>query len=213
MAKVAWMEARVDETGYEKGRVKRREILEQAVAMFGDVGYRGTSLRELAGRCGLSHAGLLHHFPTKVALLQAVLQQRDAEDHVEPDIDTEPLAGLRRLVEVVEKNTRRRPVVELFTVLAAEATANDHPAHAYFVDRYRETLIGVTDAYLAAASAGRLRDGVDPLTAAHQLVAVMDGLQLQWLLDDGATDMAGIVRAHVDAQLTAALERRGLSSP
>lgn len=30
---------------------------------------------------------------------------------------------------------------------------------------------------------------------------MMDGLQLQWLLDGGATDMTSIVRAHIESQL------------
>src|SRR4051794_13431713 len=68
--------------GYAKGRAKRQDILDQATALFGEAGYRGTSLREIAARCGLSHPGLLHHFPTKESLLLAVLEHRDAEDQV-----------------------------------------------------------------------------------------------------------------------------------
>lgn len=30
----------------------------------------------------------------------------------------------------------------------------------------------------------------------------MDGLQIQWLISDCATDMAGVLRAHVQAQVT-----------
>jgi hypothetical protein len=41
--------------------------------------------------------------------------------------------------------------------------------------------------------------------AARQLVALLDGLQLQWLLDDGTTDMPALVRAHLQAQLTCEL--------
>jgi hypothetical protein len=37
--------------------------------------------------------------------------------------------------------------------------------------------------------------------AGVELIALMDGLQVQWLLDDGRTDMAGVVRAHVQAHL------------
>ena len=58
-----------------------------------------------------------------------------------------------------------------------------------------------TGAYLSAGTAGGLRDAVDPDIAARQLIALMDGLQLQWLLDNGATDMTAIVRAHIQAQL------------
>ena len=190
------------ERGYAKGRAKRREIIDRAMTLFGEVGYRGASLREIAARCGISHPGLLHHFPTKESLLLAVLEHRDEVDSVWLTAeDEDPVAGLRRLVEVVERNVGRRPIVELYAVLSAEATSADHPAHEYFQDRYRRTLAAVQATYERARDLGALREGVDPATPARQLVAVMDGLQVQWLLDGGATDMVGTVRDLVGAQL------------
>lgn len=192
--------------GYAKGRAKRREIIDQATVMFGDVGYRGASLREIAARCGISHPGLLHHFPTKESLLLAVLEHRDEADRAAVGVeDPDGVTGLRRLVDLVARNTGRRGIVELYAVLSAEATSADHPAHGYFQDRYRQALLATRTAYEHAAEAGALREGVDPAVAGAELIAVMDGLQVQWLLDDGATDMAGIVRAHVQAHLTVPL--------
>ncbi|QZN85295.1 TetR/AcrR family transcriptional regulator [Cellulomonas sp. C5510] len=188
--------------GYAKGRAKRREIIDRAMTLFGEVGYRGASLREIAARCGISHPGLLHHFPTKESLLLAVLEHRDEVDGVWGVAeDDDPVDGMRRLVEVVERNVGRRPIVELYAVLSAEATSADHPAHDYFQDRYRRTLAAVQVAYERAREGGALRADVDPATAARQLVALMDGLQVQWLLDDGATDMVGAVRDLVGSQL------------
>src|SRR3954447_21499830 len=70
----------VAEAGYAKGRATRAEIVEQATALFGEVGYRSASLREIASRCGISHPGLLHHFASKEAPLEAVLQRGDELD-------------------------------------------------------------------------------------------------------------------------------------
>jgi AcrR family transcriptional regulator len=186
---------------YAKGRAKRREILDHAIALFGEVGYRAASLREIATRSGISHPGLLHHFPTKEALLLAVLAHRDQVDG-ELFTGSTGLDALRRLVDVVRLNTGRRGVVELFTVLSAEATTADHPAHPFFIERYRRTVAGVELAYRAARRAGTLRPDIDPAQAARHLVALMDGLQIQWLLDDCRTDMIAPVRAHIQSQLT-----------
>jgi AcrR family transcriptional regulator len=188
--------------GYAKGRAKRRDILDQATALFGEAGYRGTSLREIAGRCGISHPGLLHHFPTKESLLLAVLTHRD-------EVDQERItaghpsgaAALLRLVDVVALNTTRRGIVELFTVLSAEATAADHPAHDYFIGRYSRIVNELEVAYSEARDAGDLRAGIDPTRAARDLVALMDGLQIQWLLGDPSLNMAAAVEAHLRAQL------------
>lgn len=50
-------------------------ILDQAAALFAQLGYEKTSVQEIADAVGLSKAGLLHHFPTKNALHDAVLAQ------------------------------------------------------------------------------------------------------------------------------------------
>ncbi|MEU4240999.1 TetR/AcrR family transcriptional regulator [Actinoplanes sp. NPDC026619] len=189
--------------GYAKGRAKRRDILDQATALFGEAGYRGTSLREIAARCGISHPGLLHHFPTKQSLLLAVLEHRDEVDSVWITQGSPAgAAALRRLVDLVALNATRRGIVELFTTLSAEATAADHPAHAYFVERYRALVHDLRTAYTEARDAGDLRPGVDPALAARELVALMDGLQIQWLLDDTSVDMAAAIAVHLQTQLT-----------
>ncbi|THA68599.1 TetR/AcrR family transcriptional regulator [Streptomyces sp. A0958] len=189
--------------GYAKGRAKREEILDQAMAMFGEAGYRGASLRVIATRCGISHPGLLHHFPTKQSLLLAVLEHRDAVDGewLEAGRPT-GVDRLRRLVDLAALNAQRRGIVELFCVLSAEATSADHPAHAYFVERYRGSVLSTAVSYAEARDKGVLREGIAPEEAAQQLIALMDGLQTQWLLSGGATDMAGVLRAYVQAQLT-----------
>lgn len=192
--------------GYAKGRAKRREIIDHAMALFGEVGYRGASLREIASRCGISHPGLLHHFPTKESLLFAVLEHRD-------EVDGEWLAlggakgwtGCAGFADLAELNATRRGIVELFSVVAAEATSPNTPRTptSWSVTatrsrpRHRRTPRRPTRAPCAPAIA--------PDAAAQQLIALMDGLQVQWLLSGCATDMAGVLRAHLRTQLTVAL--------
>jgi len=53
-------------------------ILDRAAALFARRGYAKTSVQEVADAVGLSKAGLLHHFPSKEALHQAVLGQAEA---------------------------------------------------------------------------------------------------------------------------------------
>ncbi|MDR3106746.1 MAG: TetR/AcrR family transcriptional regulator, partial [Bifidobacteriaceae bacterium] len=160
-----------------------------------------TSLREIAARLGTSHQGLLYHFESKQDLLLAVLRRRDELDvKAFGLVAGAGLDSLRGLIALQEKNTLRRRIVELFAQLSAEATQAGHPAHAFFQERYRRVLDEVRGAYRAAQAAGCLRPEVDPETAAELLVAVMDGLQIQWLLGQGA-DPVGALRSHIQAQL------------
>lgn len=190
--------------GYAKGRVKKREILATAMAMFAEVGYRKTSLREVAARVGLTHTGVLHHYPTKEALLQAVLAYRDEVDREWLGLaDTSGLETLQRMVTLVGRNAKRRHLVELFCVLSAESTPVQHPAHDFFASRYRSIVKELTSAYGEVQQAGGLREGIDPRLAAQQLVAVMDGAQLQWLMNEESVDMVEVVRTHLAGQLVA----------
>ena len=62
----------------EQARDTRREILDSALDLFAEHGFRGTSMRALAGAVGVRESAIYHHFESKEALLAAVL-----EDHVE----------------------------------------------------------------------------------------------------------------------------------
>ena len=184
----------------ERGAATREHILATATSMFGESGYRGASLRDIAARCGLTHPGLLYHFPTKAGLLEAVLQRRDQTDAVEAGPSLRGLAALEALVDLARHNADTRGLVELFATLSAEATAPGHPAHAYFVARYDRVTKEISQHFLELAEDGLLRDGVDPQAAGRQWVALMDGLQVQWLLND-AVDMAAVLDAQLRSQL------------
>lgn len=184
-----------------KGTATREHILATATAMFGESGYRGSSLRDIALRAGITHPGLLYHFPTKESLLLEVLRRRDALDD-DAHAPAVGLAQLEGLVDIARDNAERRGIIELFATLSAEATSPDHPAHAYFTERYERVVAIVRRAYEELAEAGGLRAGIDPDDAARQWVALMDGLQIQWLLDPGRTHMARVLEHHLKAQLT-----------
>jgi hypothetical protein len=56
-----------------------------------------------------------------------------------------------------------------------------------------------------AAEEGALRPDVDCASAARTLVALMDGLQVQWLYDRDSVDMAAEVRRYLQTLLTVEL--------
>jgi AcrR family transcriptional regulator len=184
---------------YSKGRAKRAEILREAVQVFAESGFRGGSLKDIADRVGLSQAGLLHHFSSKEQLLAEVISERDAEDTARLwGSDETPPTGwlvLERMAELVRHNTTVPGLVQLFATLSGEAVAHDHPAHAHFVDRYRRVREQFTDALTRARADGVLAADIDPATEAYALVALMDGLQVQWLLEPDAVDMAAVFEA------------------
>ncbi|BDZ63939.1 TetR/AcrR family transcriptional regulator [Agromyces mangrovi Wang et al. 2018] len=175
---------------YAKSAATRSAILDAALEVFAESGFRAGSLREIAARVGMSEAGLLHHFRNKGALLRAVLDHRDEQSRALVDFDDpDGVETLRGLVALARHNASTPGVVELYCTLSAEATSVGHPAHEYFLRRYESVRAAVSDAFRRIADAGRLLPGVDPFRAAVATIALMDGLQVQWLLDPSSTDM------------------------
>ncbi|WP_282085473.1 TetR/AcrR family transcriptional regulator [Streptomyces tendae] len=169
---------------------RQQEILSIATDTFAARGYNNASLAEIADRAGLTQAGVLHYFRSKSLLLTSVLELRDEQD-IEQLGTERPhgLAFLRHLVDTARRNAEREGIVRLYAVLSAESVTDEHPAQAYFRDRYTGLRAFVTDALteacgLAEADADRAGH------AANAVIAVMDGLQVQWLLDPGAVEMA-----------------------
>lgn len=54
----------------------RERILEAALELMSRTGVAGTSMRQLAARCGLNVATIYHHFPSKADLVRSVLEER-----------------------------------------------------------------------------------------------------------------------------------------
>ncbi|MFG2711718.1 TetR/AcrR family transcriptional regulator [Streptomyces goshikiensis] len=193
---------------YAVGDARRQKILDTAVAHFAQWGFHASSLARIARDCGITQGGLLHHFRGKEDLLLSVLarsERRDAER-----LFGEPAASVAAyyatLVALAEDNTRRPGLVRMFHTLVGEAADPDHPAHAYFAQRY-ERVLGHTRAVLeAGVAAGELRPDTDCEGAGREVLAVMDGLQIQWVLTPTALDMPQRLRGFLDRQL------RGISA-
>jgi AcrR family transcriptional regulator len=193
---------RAVDRGYPKGRIRREDILTAAVAVYGEAGYHGSSLREVAKRAGITHAGLLYYFPTKEALLAAVLERRDAEDAVRERLNAPPgREVLRHWIALAKHNVAHPEIVELYSRLAAEAVTSDHPAHDYFVRHYRIARRSAYETFRVLADNGELHPGVDPHTAALTFMALSDGLQVQWLTKPDEVDLVGTLRQYLDRVL------------
>ncbi len=171
-------EAKIRKT-YPKGELRREEILERAVEAFGKFGYHATSMREIASACGLSQAGLLHHFPNKEALLLALVQYRESVQNTLVPQEMGLWANI--LLDQVARNEENRALTQLWANFAGEAADPAFPAHEYFLNRYRSTRESFAMQFAIANT--RTEPTEEDHTKAALLTAVWDGLQAQWLLD------------------------------
>lgn len=187
--------------------LRREEILRAAMETFGARGYYNGSLTEVAERVGMTHAGVLHHFGSKDRLLLEVLEYRDRSD-VEHLEGRQPPGGLNlfhHLVKTARLNAQRPGIVQTYAVLSAEAVTEAHPGQDWFRDRYTELRRMVTEALAEVCADDDPPDPADLSAAAASVLAVMDGLQIQWLLDPEAVDLAQATAFAIDAILASAI--------
>jgi len=193
-----------------KGEHTKAAIIDAAEELFAESGYRGASLANIAERAGVTQSGLLHHFNSKDELLMAVLEQHNRDDDallLKPlslgGIDV--ITGLRQLIV---QNSGNRVAVRLFAVLVAESTSVDHPGHDYMRERYDKLRNRMVGALSAGIERGEIKPDTDLEVLASALIALMDGIQLQWIynprVDMGASfDL--VARVLADSVLPEAL--------
>jgi AcrR family transcriptional regulator len=190
--------------GYATGEARKERILATALLEFAENGYRGASLARIAERVELSQAGLLHHFKSKDRLLIAVLDYRDELDKRRfAQMEAGGIAALRTMADVVDSNARVPGLVQLFSVISGEAVTADHPGHEWARRRYRRLRAEMAAALRRGAEAGEFRADLDAEAHADRLIAMMDGLQTQWLIDPDRVDMAAVFRGYVDDLIAA----------
>lgn len=188
---------------------RRNEILDAAVEVFGSKGFSGGTLADIADQVGMTHAGILHHFGSKDQLLLEMLAHRDRTDvagleggHIPEGVDL-----FRHLVRTAVRNAQRAGVVQAYVVLSAESVTDDHPGRDYFLDRYRTLREEVAEAFRVLCEDRGIDEPATIADASAAILAVMDGLQVQWLLDRDDIDLGRATEFAIDAIVAAVLER------
>lgn len=83
----------------ERGQATRAQVLEVAERLFTDLGYEATSISTVLAETGVSRGAFYHHFPSKEALFETVLES--VETRVEETLraaaskERDPVAAIR----------------------------------------------------------------------------------------------------------------------
>lgn len=181
-------------TQAERTQQRKQQVIREAIRYFGQYGYRGAKLAEIAKAAGVTEPGLLHHFPSKEHLLMEVLAERDRADRerFDPSLHEELGDTLNALQKLVEYNERVPGLVQLFTILVAESIEEQHPGHDFFMRRYQNVRKQNIEILQQAQERGEIRADIPAEDLAIMLFALMDGLQIQWLYEPERVDMAHI---------------------
>ncbi|TWD82973.1 TetR family transcriptional regulator [Kribbella amoyensis] len=173
-----------------KGLETRERIIDVAVRFIARNGARGTSLADIAAEAGVSQTGLLYHFRSKEALLNAVMDRHLAfsEEWLWGDGDDPGL----KIVDVIARHISSWPsqhddkvasLLGMNTVVLGENVSPDTDLHARLVEGYRTTIDRVTATLRSAQQRGEMRDDIDPRLKAMEIITFCYGLEAAWLVD------------------------------
>jgi AcrR family transcriptional regulator len=184
---------------YAKTAGVRKRILDAAMEVFAESGYRATTMKEIAERAEISQRGLVHHFANKADLLAAVLEVREAQSALLMPPLGSSIEAFVGMLEVVADNNNRPGLVELYSVLTAEGADPEHPGHEHFRQRYSDLRDYFTLAFDALREQGELDSTLTSKELAAGFVGLIEGLQVQWLYDRKTIDLEPILRAFLES--------------
>jgi AcrR family transcriptional regulator len=178
--------------------VRRDQLIDATLALVAEHGLRGLSVAAVARRVGLTASALYRHFPSKDALLDAVLDRLRERLHgaiaAARAEAADPVEALHRLLE---RHTRLiRDNRALPRVVLSDEYHVGHPER-------RERLLGVFSGYLDGVgdimrqgqSRGLIRSDVNARSLAILFLGLIQPAGVLWTLSDGRFDATGQARA------------------
>ncbi len=180
-------------------------ILDSALDLFADRGFHGASVREIAQRVGVNEATLYHYFPSKAAILDAIIDQVLAERREMLKGFVDPRASLpttlRRLASgVLDRSLapRERRIVCLMMIEGPRlAVEGRYP----FLRLIGESTRRVREMFDRLIADGKMRRIDTRLASLEFMAPIMIFAQHQHVLGgvlEDPLDPATFVRSHVD---------------
>ncbi|OBF32108.1 transcriptional regulator [Mycobacterium sp. ACS1612] len=188
-----------------------RRLVHAAAELVGEVGPTGVTLANVGQRAGYSRGLATHHFGSKGALMQRLVevvtsQFRDAIS--QQSQSDSPMDQLRQLVDFYFRVVADlQPVNRARLVLWADAVAGpSEDVRPQMVSADREFREEIEKRIQSAVTAGDVPDDVDPVGLATVIVAMLRGVALQHLLDEKVDLVAA--RGEVEQLLASRLGMR-----
>jgi len=176
---------------------RKEQIVRATVDCIAKFGYHNFSMQDVARSAGVSKGIIHYYFLNKDELMMSVLDKvaGDIEHVLQADMATieDPVRKMEIFVNVcfdVVRNTREYYQVNMdfWTQINQKEEVRSVIARHYA--KFRETAAAVVR---QGVEAGKFRP-VDPVQYGSFVIAVIDGLSLQWLFDERVFDYDDMVK-------------------
>lgn len=176
---------------YSKGKNTSAEILAAAIAVFIDQGYAQFSLRKVAAAANVTLSNLQHYFPTKKALLEAMMTiEIEAYLATFEEIRSHgtPEQQLAELVETVVEDLKTKKTTIFFPELWS--LSNHHQAMTKYMDamykKYRLVVKEIIHAINPALTEEQVKHLALFITASLEGHTVFVGYHKPWMRETKA---------------------------
>ena len=191
----------------------RDRLIQGAIRCLQEKGFARTTARDIAAASGANLASIGYHFGSKDALLNEALIQIFAERNRyvgQAAFSAEQASPLERMtatfVAVREIFENHRPLLVAFVEAMAQVERSDE-LRERMAAHYRDARRGMGAMVRAGLGDAAERLESDPEVVASFLIAALDGLVLQWLLEPADTPRGDELVASMAEWMSLALEQ------
>ena len=190
----------------------REQLLQGAIECLRTKGYARTTARDIATAADANLASIGYHFGSKQALLNEAIT-RTCEEWTSrlgqaafAGRDASPLEQMAASwMAMLASFEELRPVLVGFVEAVGESAWSDE-LREQMAAHYSRVRQAITEMVSSSLGPGAEKLGADPKVVASFLLAVCDGLVLQWLLDPAETPTGEELVGSLGAALGAALQ-------
>ena len=183
----------------------KKEILDQALDLFSENGYHGTSMREIAAAVGIKGSSLYNHFEGKEAIFNQLFKELAPLDLKENKFQQKfktdnlnPVEVLNFFGEVVLEEMRDQKKIKLLQMMLKE---NNNPVVQQKIKQRMESNIRrAAEFFTRLQQENKIISEPDPLFIANEFVSGLIYYRMRFLLFkfDSYQELAASSQKHID---------------
>jgi TetR/AcrR family fatty acid metabolism transcriptional regulator len=186
------MTPRTEEQNEQLREERKAQLLEAALRVFARQGFHAATVSDVAAEAGVSQGTVYHYFDSKESMLLAAYTQwaqQSLREEIAQALQAEPTAA-GKLALIAQAATAR--VTSSLQLCEASVEFWSHiqrntEIKKGFQQMFKTMAVDVAEVIQQGIDMGEFR-AIDPNVTARLLIAMYDGLVLQWLADKKAID-------------------------
>ncbi len=163
-----------------------RQVLDAALDLFVKNGFDGTSIDDIAAHAGLTKGAIYFYFNDKLSLLDALLE-RTADELFSPIFEairsprsTPTIRLVRLTTEFSRVGAEHKERALLHVLMSLEMHGRKNNVESRIKQTYEKLHAEISDVLREGQTTGEFTRSISPEYQASVIVALIDGLLLEW---------------------------------